>query len=171
MAEPLWPDEFEKRVTHKIADVERLLDETTASTAAEPSPEFAAAIEAAGLLQSEYPDEMAKASCTCEPEATCGAHRMLARYQQMHDHLVTVQAERRAARAEARALTARVAEQERYTDRQRERAERAEAGMRALTARLDAAHSVIRKVLAGPGQPLTPDECDAMRTATEDDDR
>jgi len=43
----------------------------------------------------------------------------------------------------------------------------AKAEVRALTARLDAAHSVIRKVLDGPGQPLTPDECDAMRTATE----
>jgi len=50
---------------------------------------------------------------------------------------------------------------------QRERAEKAEAEVRALHTRLDAAHSVIRKVLDGPGQPLTPDECDAMRTATE----
>jgi len=74
----------------------------------EPSPEFAAAVEAAGLLHAEYPDQMAAASCTCEPEAVCGAHRLLARYQQMYDHMVTVQAERRQAKAEVRALTARL---------------------------------------------------------------
>jgi len=72
---------------------------------AEPSPEFAAAVEAAGLLQDEYPDQMANASCTCEPEAVCGAHRLLTRYQQMYDRLVTVHAERREAKAEVRVLS------------------------------------------------------------------
>jgi DNA-binding transcriptional regulator YiaG len=67
-------------------------------------PEFVAALEGSGLLQAEYPDQMAAASCTCEPEAVCGAHRLLARYQQMYDRLVTVQAERREVKAEVRAL-------------------------------------------------------------------
>lgn len=55
--------------------------------------------EKAGLLRSEYPDQMAAASCTCEPSAVCGAHRLLKRYEELYAHLVAINAERRAARS------------------------------------------------------------------------
>ena len=45
------------------------------------------------LLRDEYPDQMAARSCTCEPEATCGAHRLLARY--LYRHMAALNAERR----------------------------------------------------------------------------
>ena len=45
--------------------------------------DLAAALEAAGLLQDEYPDDMARRSCTCSHDAVCGAHRLLARYDQL----------------------------------------------------------------------------------------
>lgn len=42
---------------------------------------------AAKLLRSEYPDEMAARSCTCEPDAMCGAHRLLLRYMDLYEQM------------------------------------------------------------------------------------
>jgi hypothetical protein len=39
------------------------------------------------LLRAEYPEEMAERSCTCEPDAMCGAHRLLKRYGEMYAQL------------------------------------------------------------------------------------
>lgn len=61
-----------------------------------------AELDKAGLLQAEYPDEMAARSCTCEPEAVCGAHRLLARYGQLFEALQRSNRERRQARAALR---------------------------------------------------------------------
>lgn len=52
------------------------------------------------LLRDEYPDDMAKASCTCEPTAICGAHRLLKRYGELFDQLQKVNEERRVLRAD-----------------------------------------------------------------------
>lgn len=67
---------------------------------------FVANLEAAGLLRAEYPDQMAAASCTCEPEAICGAHRLLLRYDQLYTHLRELNADRRTLRAEIDRLRA-----------------------------------------------------------------
>lgn len=60
---------------------------------------------AAKLLRDEYPDDMAKASCTCEPDAMCGAHRLLKRYDEMW-HQMRADHERR--RKQANELQAEV---------------------------------------------------------------
>lgn len=68
-------------------------------------PDMAAELEKAGLLQDEYPDEMASRSCTCEPEATCGAHRLLARYEQLFQALQLANREKREAKRALRELS------------------------------------------------------------------
>jgi hypothetical protein len=73
-----------------------------------PTPEFAAAVEKAGLLQSEYPDEMARRSCTCEPDAICGAHRLLARYHQLYEAFCEANRQKREARQRLRENAAAV---------------------------------------------------------------
>jgi hypothetical protein len=67
----------------------------------EVHPEDAAWLESLAplLLRDEYPDQMADRSCTCEPEATCGAHRLLARYDALYEHMAGLNAERRDLRA------------------------------------------------------------------------
>ena len=59
---------------------------------------FTAALEEAGLLQDEYPDEMARRSCTCTPDAVCGAHRLLARYEELFEAFQQANREKREAR-------------------------------------------------------------------------
>lgn len=54
---------------------------------------------APALLRDEYPDDMAKRSCTCEADAICGAHRLLARYDALYQHMRPLNAERRELRA------------------------------------------------------------------------
>jgi len=73
-----------------------------------PSPEFAAAVEDAGLLRDEYPDDMARRSCTCEPDATCGAHRLLAHYEQLFQAFQKANREKRQAKQVVRDLTSEV---------------------------------------------------------------
>jgi len=68
--------------------------------------EMADALETAGLLQAEYPDQMAARSCTCEPDAVCGAHRLLARYIELNAAFVQRGKERREVQAELRELRA-----------------------------------------------------------------
>ena len=65
--------------------------------------QLTAALEDSGLLQDEYPDEMAARSCTCEPEAVCGAHRLLSRYNQLFEAFQRSNRERRESRAALRA--------------------------------------------------------------------
>jgi len=67
------------------------------------SPGSGPDVRSAKLLRDEYPDEMAAASCTCEPAAVCGAHRLLARYEELYEHLGKINAARRADRARRRA--------------------------------------------------------------------
>jgi len=66
--------------------------------------EMADALESAGLLRDEYPDQMAARSCTCEPDAVCGAHRLFARYVELNAAFVQRGKERREVQAELRAL-------------------------------------------------------------------
>lgn len=70
----------------------------------EVHPEDAAWLDslAPKLLRDEYPDQMAARSCTCEPDAVCGAHRLLARYDALYQHMAGLNAERRALREQGR---------------------------------------------------------------------
>jgi hypothetical protein len=67
--------------------------------------QLAAALESAGLLQDEYPEDMAQRSCTCTPDAICGAHRMLARYDALFTAFQESNRKKREAAAALRAVT------------------------------------------------------------------
>ena len=71
--------------------------------------ELAAALDAAGLLQDEYPDQMAQRSCTCTPETVCGAHRLLARYDKLFKAFQQSNREKREAKAALQAALAALA--------------------------------------------------------------
>lgn len=62
----------------------------------DPADDTSTAVERVSrLLQDEYPDEMARRVCTCEPDAMCGAHRLLARYSQLHEALTKANQDKR----------------------------------------------------------------------------
>jgi hypothetical protein len=61
--------------------------------------QLAKALGDAGLLQDEYPDQMAQRSCTCTQEAVCGAHRLLARYDKLFEAFQQSNREKRKAKA------------------------------------------------------------------------
>jgi hypothetical protein len=65
---------------------------------------LAAELEKAGLLRAEYPDEMAARSCTCEPNVVCGAHRLLARYDELFKAFQQSNREKREAKKALRDL-------------------------------------------------------------------
>lgn len=103
-------------------DVDRMHVATVLNEASAPSPattdliradtttpEFAAAVEAAGLLRDEYPEQMAARSCSCTPEAICGAHRLLARYEQMWEAFRKANQAKREYHARALDAEARIA--------------------------------------------------------------
>jgi hypothetical protein len=64
---------------------------------------YAAKLDDAGLLRSEYPDDMARRSCTCTDDAVCGAHRLLVRYQELWEQFRAANKAKREAKAAARA--------------------------------------------------------------------
>lgn len=94
-----------------------------------PSPEFVAAVEAAGLLRDEYPDQMAARSCTCTPDAMCGAHRLLDRYEALYEHLRDTNSAKRDLRAAVAAAN--------------QRTEQAEAARDALQAMVDGCRELV----------------------------